>query len=55
MLLISVGNSHLLSPVVVEVVIVISLDGLLLIDLLESVEWRLVVHGIAGIGQRLRH
>lgn len=52
-LLVSVCNRPILSPIVIEAVIFTLLDVLVLIHSLETVGCRLVVHDINGIGREM--
>lgn len=54
-ILISVGNHHLLALIAVEAVIFILLNSLVLMKFLETVRSRLVVHHIDKIKKGLRH
>lgn len=55
MLLLYVGNRNLLTPIVVETINLILLDGLLWMHFLETVWSRLVVHDFDEMGNGLGH
>lgn len=49
MLLISVGNSHIFTPIIVKTLMIMLLEGLVLIPLLETVGSRPIVRDIDGM------
>lgn len=53
-LLVSVGNHHFLSLIIVKAAIVVLMDDLVLIHFLKTIECWLVVHYTDGIGKEIR-